>query len=70
MSFMTIKVPNIPSEGTVNSLRSESKNSKVTGDFRKSRGILILLDFALPFSLGSINFLPHQLRMKALLEAK
>jgi hypothetical protein len=38
--------------------------------FEKSRGILILLEFALPFSLSSINLVPHQIRMKALLESK
>jgi NAD(P)-dependent dehydrogenase (short-subunit alcohol dehydrogenase family) len=36
----------------------------------KSRGIRILLEFALPFSLSAINLLPHQISMKTLLESK
>src|SRR5687768_10344861 len=36
----------------------------------ESRGILILLEFALPFSLSSIPLLPHEINLETLLESK
>jgi hypothetical protein len=44
--------------------------SKVTVISEKSRGILILLEFALPFSFSSINLLPYHISMKTLFESK